>query len=1124
MKLGRQSKSQYDAAGRATQALGPDPVSGNITANSSLTLATYVANGNPLSIVDPNGSRGDSTVQSEHTTTFAYDSRNRLITTTSPATFNYWASGASPIYAVVSRTYDPAGNVLTVTDPRGFVSATLYDSANRPTYSFSPPVDYVSSNGTVASASLVSAQVYDQNGNLIESHSGVAADQSPSLVAYERRSVLNVYDSLNHLLWSEDAMGSVSRNSYDEAGNRIAVMDANNQTTTFSYDGLGRLLATTYPGNFVATSAYGAVNLLSRTDASGHQTTYAYDARNRVTSITNQSAPATVDASGHSLPVYVSQGRVLHYDNAGELVAIAENFTNNSTVSNAAYAYDGIGRVVAENQGAAFNGAWSPNTFGSLPGNLSTNSTNGVTNTFSYDSAGNGLTATYASGRSDASTLTSTYDALNRLSSVTDDSSRETDYYYDAAGNCVEFIQGSGGPVWKTYDELNRPISIIGNDPFLTRTLYDYTLQYDEFGNLRSQEESYPDGQISNRTVTMNYDGANRLVAEAIGVAADGAHGGSPTQSVRSLNYDPADNRIGEFVTLAIGAGNASTVANLTFNYRADNALLQASGTSNGTAFTMNYSVDADGRQTSSNLTTNGTTFFAKDSFSYDFENRVIQRLSGNHTTDIAIGSPGIYHDATTVEDNIYDFRGRQIAQFQDLGQKTTRNFGGSVVSNTTTAVDHAWRLYSGGTAQREYGLGNNTAWALNLTAANLTVQYVRGSDMGGGVGGVLYDLRPSGNSTIPSYFHYDCRGDVVAQTNADGNLTYQAAYTAEGQHNPGAFLSNVLSSLGLQPGSFGAEEWDPAAYDNGHNVQTNSKREEYDGQMGYVNDGQRYRDLFSGRFLTKDPAGCVDGLNQFAYCRQNPWSAFDPDGLATLSSLRQDVRSQNRIIGQARAGGLFARGVMASLRKTDYEEEIDHIIAVTERFNYWAEVRHETDRLDENKLNDNGSDPIYNAANTFYLLTEGISAGVTTLSGSALGLFADVVELAASARSDAAAADTLIAEVAAPATENALVARAETAVTIPAAAEGAVALPETARSTVTPVVELQQDIEAALSIDDERGTSKLTNSQSFTSVNNQSGGKIWVSENVITQNEIRPLVKSLKNDGRITILSRITW
>lgn len=46
------------------------------------------------------------------------------------------------------------------------------------------------------------------------------------------------------------------------------------------------------------------------------------------------------------------------------------------------------------------------------------------------------------------------------------------------------------------------------------------------------------------------------------------------------------------------------------------------------------------------------------------------------------------------------------------------------------------------------------------------------------------------------------------------------------------------------------------------------------------LNEGFRYRDLDTGVFLSRDPAGFVDGPNVYTYVQQNPWTKNDPDGL----------------------------------------------------------------------------------------------------------------------------------------------------------------------------------------------------------------------------------------------------
>ncbi len=50
------------------------------------------------------------------------------------------------------------------------------------------------------------------------------------------------------------------------------------------------------------------------------------------------------------------------------------------------------------------------------------------------------------------------------------------------------------------------------------------------------------------------------------------------------------------------------------------------------------------------------------------------------------------------------------------------------------------------------------------------------------------------------------------------------------------------------------------------------------------------YRDLDTGEFLTRDPAGFVDGPNLYTYVKQNPWTHFDPEGLQTARQAEADL------------------------------------------------------------------------------------------------------------------------------------------------------------------------------------------------------------------------------------------
>jgi RHS repeat-associated protein len=75
--------------------------------------------------------------------------------------------------------------------------------------------------------------------------------------------------------------------------------------------------------------------------------------------------------------------------------------------------------------------------------------------------------------------------------------------------------------------------------------------------------------------------------------------------------------------------------------------------------------------------------------------------------------------------------------------------------------------------------------------------------------------------------------------------------------------------------GAFGTRPQESG--DTAERHKANTKEED---PSGLLNEGFRYRDLETGTFITRDPAGFVDGPNLYAYVRQNPWSKFDPLGL----------------------------------------------------------------------------------------------------------------------------------------------------------------------------------------------------------------------------------------------------
>jgi RHS repeat-associated protein len=60
----------------------------------------------------------------------------------------------------------------------------------------------------------------------------------------------------------------------------------------------------------------------------------------------------------------------------------------------------------------------------------------------------------------------------------------------------------------------------------------------------------------------------------------------------------------------------------------------------------------------------------------------------------------------------------------------------------------------------------------------------------------------------------------------------------------------------------------------------------ERDFSIGLDNHGKRYFDPEIGRYISPDPAGFPDGLNNYLYCGNNPINRIDPQGLGWFSDV----------------------------------------------------------------------------------------------------------------------------------------------------------------------------------------------------------------------------------------------
>ncbi|MEI6206153.1 MAG: RHS repeat-associated core domain-containing protein [Desulfuromonadales bacterium] len=719
-------------------------------------------------------------------------------------------------------------NPTQVKDRNGNISYYTYNAKGNITSSKTPlneitTYDYDASGLFLAKVTdpkgIVTCYNYDANGNVkqssaIDTPNGLCTS-SGNTTYYE------YYTTADNAKWN-GLLKSVSdpRNSaykttyqYDTTfGYPLSVTDAKGYTTNFKYDAWGRMY--------------------EKTDPDGVKLTYTYDRNNRVKTISDllgRVITYTYDANGNVDNVLESPRNVKqqYAYKAGTDQVDTVDIIGKTTTRVVQYDYDPLGRVksIKNGRGKAWTTDYDDQNLAGQVSKVTTPITSIFDSFTAYDGNGNLKTRVDRTGR----TIQSTYDTSNRLK-----------------------VQAVGTP---TYTYTYFPNSLLNTASFQGKTT---TLDYTSRGQLKSSADSY-----TGKSVNYTYDEAGNLKTVTY-------HDGK----IVTYHYD--ERGIMDYV---VDFNNQTTF----YDYSPAGRLMKIRYP-NGTYVQYNY--DTYGRLDGVyNKKADGSIFHGSTVDSFDNKTDVPSQITttGGIAPVVTASDSGltVYDDNNRLSSTPGAASTPTVTySHNNFGERTSKTVAGVTTTYTWDANDLPGRFVSiaSGGVTNSYvydALGNRIAAIHNGTATRYVLSLsgkmanVLAETDGSGTAkayyvhglGVISRYLPTNGST--SYYHFDRSGNVVALTDASGNVTDQYTYEAD-------------------PFAFGVTKSNPA---------TDTNPFTFVGQYGVMDEGSnlffmraRYYDADAGRFINEDPIGFEGGdLNMYAYVGGNPMTRLDPSGLADI-------------------------------------------------------------------------------------------------------------------------------------------------------------------------------------------------------------------------------------------------
>lgn len=654
------------------------------------------------------------------TTTYSYDAvTGDLLSIQYPQ-----VGGLTP---TVSLTFNARGQGLTITDPTGRVLKMVYDASTEKMTSLiedfgvSPHLNLTTSFGYNSVGDVTS--VTDPLSNVV----GIAFD------AKRRPTQITAPAPFSYL----------TKLSYDDNSNLVKLEKQTNipatpwQTTQWTYAANDQPLSIIGPSGKTSTFGYNALRqLTSVTNPLNQETQYAFDDAGRLSTVT--------DSAGI---VGVTQA----YTDNGLLASVTDARSNVTS-----YSFDGFDRPKRTTY---------PNTT--------------YEEVTTYDANSNALVVRLR----DATTITYTVDALNRVDTKSPTSQPTITYVYDLAGRVLStskpVVGGkpSSGTFSRDYDSAGR----------FYRETYpggkQFTHELDANGNVT--KTTWPDGYYVERA----YDELGRPTT----VELNGA--GTPAISV---GYDALSRCISE------SKENGTSTA---YVYEIDDVLSSLSHTFTSSTFALTAGA---GGQANGNVSPLSGLTSSTLTYSYGSD------ASGDQATKV-ISDPQYRWAPSAVGTKTYG-TADSISQYPTVdGVSQSYNSQGSKISDGTWTYGYNTEQQATSASKA----GTSVSWDYDPNARQMektvngasSIAYFSGSEVMGDYdsAGTLQNRYVSGAFGEPglqissagtkSYFHAEGDGSIVALSDAAGAVANRFSYSPFGESAP----------LTGTPFGFGGARYEPA-------------------------------------------------------------------------------------------------------------------------------------------------------------------------------------------------------------------------------------------------------------------------------------------------------------------------